>query len=301
LLGSDSSTPPPATGAYVPYPTYFAEQLVSKLAHNGDQVVQAGSDDANLTAYAVKGQNGHLELLVVNKSPNTDLSGQFQVAGFTPASQATLWQYGKAQDTAQSQSTDGHSSLANFTQTLSLSGSTFSLSFPQYSMTLLDLSPASASLPDPGFELPAVGTGPSAYQYNPSGSPWVFDSGSGVAGNGSAFTAGNPDAPEGGQVAFLQGTGSFSQALSLAAGTYSLSFFAAQRGNSRASRQTFQVLVDGVVVGTFTPAGTAYTGYATSNFTVGAGAHTLAFVGLDPDGQDNTAFLDQVALNLPVS
>jgi hypothetical protein len=146
-----------------------------------------------------------------------------------------------------------------------------------------------------GFEAPAVGTGPSAYQYNPSGASWTFDDGSGVAGNGSAFTAGNPDAPEGSQVAFLQGLGSFSQSLTFAAGTYSISFLAAQRGNyQEGSGQTFEVLVDGLVVGTFTPAGTTYTAYSTTPFTVGAGAHTLAFVGLDE--QDNTAFIDQVFL-----
>src|SRR5262245_63408752 len=49
-----------------------------------------------------------------------------------------------------------------------------------------------AVVKDPGFETPSVGTGSSAYQYNPSGSPWAFNFGSGVAGNGSAFTAGNP-------------------------------------------------------------------------------------------------------------
>jgi hypothetical protein len=39
-----------------------------------------------------------------------------------------------------------------------------------------------------------------------------------------------------------------------------------------------------------------YATYTTSGFTVAAGAHTLSFVGLDPDGQDNTAFIDQVLL-----
>jgi hypothetical protein len=150
---------------------------------------------------------------------------------------------------------------------------------------------------DAGFGQPDVGTGLGAYQYNPVGSAWTFDDGSGVAGDGSAFTYGNPDAP-GGQVAFLQGHGSFSQAVSLAAGTYSLGFLAAQRGNyQEGSGQTFQVLVDGVVVGTFTPGGTDYAAYRTDTFTVGAGVHTIRFVGLGPDGLDNTAFIDQVSLN----
>jgi hypothetical protein len=150
LLGSGSG-PLPATGTYVPYPTYFAEQLLSTMVHNGDTVVQAGSDDPNLTAYAVLQQTGHLMLLVVNKSATTDLTGQFNLSNFTPDTTATVWQYGEAQDTAQSHTTDGSSALANFTQTLSLSGSSFNFTIPQYSMTVLDLAPAPPSGLTPGW------------------------------------------------------------------------------------------------------------------------------------------------------
>jgi len=82
----------------------------------------------------------------------------------------------------------------------------------------------------------------------------------------------------------------------VAAGSYIVRFSAAQRANVQASSQTFAVEVDGAVVGTFTPAGTGYAAYATAGFTLTAGAHTITFVGLDPDGLDNTAFLDQVQL-----
>jgi alpha-L-arabinofuranosidase len=121
LLGSSGTAP--ATGTYVPYPTYFAEQLVSKMVHNGDTVVQSSSDDTNLSVYSVREANGHLDLLVINKNATTDLTGQFQISGFQPSNLAQFWQYGKTQDTAQSQTTDGHSALANFTVTLTLNGS----------------------------------------------------------------------------------------------------------------------------------------------------------------------------------
>ena len=152
---------------------------------------------------------------------------------------------------------------------------------------------------DPGFETPNVGTGTfNSFQYHPSNSPWTFSTGAGVAGNGGGFTDGNPDAPDGTQVAFLQGPSSVSQAVSLAAGTYSLSFSAAQRGDGNYSTQTIQVQVDGTVVGTFTPASASYSAYNTASFTVTAGAHTITFVGTDPDGadKDNTALIDQVLL-----
>jgi hypothetical protein len=138
LLGSGNVTLP-SSGTYVPYPSYFAEQLLSKMLHSGDTVVRAVSNDANLSVYSVLEQNGHLDLLVINKSPASDLTGQFQLNGFEPDGQARLWQYGKAQDTAQSQTADGHSALASFTDTLVLNGSSFSYTFPAYSVTVLDL------------------------------------------------------------------------------------------------------------------------------------------------------------------
>ena len=88
---------------------------------------------------------------------------------------------------------------------------------------------------------------PASFQYRPTGSAWTFTGDAGISGNDSGFTAGNPPAPQGTQVAFLQETGSFSQTVAgWAAGTYVLTFDAAQRGNYQASRQDFQVLVDGV-------------------------------------------------------
>jgi hypothetical protein len=157
---------------------------------------------------------------------------------------------------------------------------------------------AAPTLSDAGFESPSVGVGNyQAFQYAPAGTPWAFAGEAGVAGNGSGFTDGNPDAPEGTQVGFLQRTGAFSQDVpGWAAGTYQVSFNAAQRGNYQASQQDFQVLVDGKVVGTFTPTGTGYAPYTTVAFTVAAGTHTVAFQGLDSAGGDNTAFIDNVQL-----
>jgi subtilase family serine protease len=155
---------------------------------------------------------------------------------------------------------------------------------------------STSSIGDPGFEQVVVGAG--QFRYDPAGSPWAFSAGSGLSGNGSGFTAGNPPAPQGSQVAFLQGTGSLSQSVAgWAAGNYVLTFQAAQRGNFQASRQDFNVLIDGAVVGSFTPSGTSYQGYSTAAFTVTAGAHTIAFQGLDSAGGDNTAFVDAVSIS----
>jgi len=145
---------------------------------------------------------------------------------------------------------------------------------------------------DAGFEAVSVGNG--GYAYNPSGSPWTFTGGSGLSGNNSGFTSGDPAAPQGQQVAFLQYNGTISQAISgWNAGSYTISFDAIQRAGDN---QDFQVLVDGNVVGTFQPTGSSYQLDSTPSFTVAAGSHTITFQGLDSAGGDNTAFLDAISV-----
>ena len=141
--------------------------------------------------------------------------------------------------------------------------------------TIGTFNPAAPTVGNAGFEAPPIGNG---YVYNPTGTAWTFSgspgSGSGVAGNNSAFTSGNPAAPQGTQVAFLQSHGTITQSVAgWSAGTYTISFAAAKRGNN-GGNQDFQVLVDGSVVGTFKPTTTTYQTYSTPTFTVAAaGAH----------------------------
>ena len=169
-----------------------------------------------------------------------------------------------------------------------------------FTPTALSLIPATTTvaagplLGDGGFEQVGMGSGPASYAYDPTGSAWAFAGQSGLTGNGSAFTSANPSAPQGSQAAFLQNQGSFGQTVSgFAAGSYRVAFAAAQRANYQA--QTFQVLVDGSVVGTFTPGSTAYQSLATGSFAVTAGSHAIAFRGLNAAG-DATAFIDGVSI-----
>ena len=108
---------------------------------------------------------------------------------------------------------------------------------------------------------------------------------------------GQPAGPRGRQVAFLQTTGSFSQSVSgWAAGSYTLTFKAAQRGNHQASRQDFNVLVDGVVVGTFTPSGTSYQATPPPRSPSRPGRTRSSSRDWIRAGGDNTAFVDQIAV-----
>ena len=159
-----------------------------------------------------------------------------------------------------------------------------------------------------GFEVPTT----TSYQYNPSGGNWVFtaqsgSSGSGISANGSAFTSGNPNAPQGGQVAFLQGAGSISQTLMglIAGAIYQVTFSAAQRNNiyGQQKGQTWQLRLDGSAIGTYAPPETAqsFLDYSATFTASSASSHTIAFVGTDANGGDNTVLLDNVRLALAPS
>jgi hypothetical protein len=142
LLGDPNITnDAPSTGPYVAYPNYFAEELGSKIVQSGGKVVSAVSNYNEMAVYTVLEANGHLDLLVINKNPDANITEQFSLPGFNASGQAQIWQYGEAQDYAQSLTSNGAASLANLTTTLSFTGSNFSYMFPAYSMTVIDLTP----------------------------------------------------------------------------------------------------------------------------------------------------------------
>ena len=144
------------------------------------------------------------------------------------------------------------------------------------------------TLTNTGFELPVVAT----FQYGPLTNGWTFDAMSGPNHNGSAFGA--PTAIEGTQNALIQRTGTIYQDFTFAAGSYKVSFYAAQRS---ANTQTINVSCDGVVIGTITPtSSTSFGYYSTNSFTVTAGSHRILFAGTT--STDNTAFIDKVNLVL---
>jgi hypothetical protein len=154
-------------------------------------------------------------------------------------------------------------------------------------------SPAGTTLIECGFETPVLGEG--NFTYDTSGSAWSFSNSSGISSNQSGFTD-SQLAPEGVQVAFIQGGGQFAQAVDgfLAGTQYKLTFGAAQRLNG-GGNQDFFVLLDGALLGSFKPASTTYADLSAS-FVTTAGTHTLKFLGRDTAGGDNTAFVDNVRL-----
>ena len=158
--------------------------------------------------------------------------------------------------------------------------------------------PAGTSIPfaDSGFENIPVGYGLNGFAYTPTSASWSFTGLAGVTSSNSAFTAGGSAAPQGQQVAFVQNQGSLSQTINdLAAGTYHLNFAMAQRTNFTNTPETFQVLVDNQVVGTFTTSSGTYETKSSSSITLGSGTHVFTFRGMNNSG-DSTVFLDSINL-----
>jgi hypothetical protein len=152
-----------------------------------------------------------------------------------------------------------------------------------------------------GFETPTIRD----YVSNPAGAGWNFTAAegnnqSGITRNGSGYTGANPSKiPEGEQAAFLQGTGTIRQTLGglIPGRAYTLTFSAAQRVSSNHGGQTWQINLDGRLIGDYLPEETAttYTDY-TAMFKAAARSQILSFVGTNKRGGDNTVFLDNIRL-----
>ena len=125
------------------YPPYYTARLMQNFIQPGDTVVGASSDYAQLTAYAARRQDGAVTLLAINKDPVNTFTGAVAVAGFTPATNATVYSYGIPQDNA-AQTGIGSLDVAktNFVGV----ATNFSYKFPPYSATVLQLAPAPAKL-----------------------------------------------------------------------------------------------------------------------------------------------------------
>ena len=138
-----------------------------------------------------------------------------------------------------------------------------------------------------------------AYSYEPTGSPWTFGNQAGISSSGSAF--GNT-APDGTQVAFVQGAvaGScLSQPVTgLTIGdSYSFTVSAAERSGTEGG-QTIAATLGGASLGSITPASTTFADVTTGAATATATTETLEFCGTVLG--DHTVFIDNVRQNNPI-
>jgi cell surface hyaluronidase len=132
-----------------------------------------------------------------------------------------------------------------------------------------------------------------------SGNGWTFTGNAATAVNGSAYVADNPVAPQGVAVVRIQGTGTATLAVTIAnAGSYRLRMNVAQRKQGTAvNSQVLRVTVGANnQIDQFEPPSANYTQRITRPFRVGAGATTITVSGLNLNGGDNTALIDNLRL-----
>ena len=121
------------------YPTFYCFKLMQYFARGGDTVVSANSASPLLATYAVQRQNGALALLVINKSPTLELTGNFNLAGHAGSTNLTIYSYGIPQDDA-ARYTNGSPDIAIRNLTV-LNPTNLSLTFGPYSASVVVVAP----------------------------------------------------------------------------------------------------------------------------------------------------------------
>ena len=129
-------------------------------------------------------------------------------------------------------------------------------------------------------------------------SNWSFAGGSGLSHDATAWGG---TTPEGDHFAFLQNAGGvISQSFSSSSiADYTFSFNLVQRTNHRiGGLQTLSVNLDGNTIWSGTP-GTSWQTFSASLQNVGAGLHTLSFVGTNLNrAADTSVFVDNVKMSV---
>ncbi len=82
-----------------PFPAYYGLQMLNKLAGSGGEMIHVSSNQNLLAVHAVRQNGNRLALLLINKDPSRNFSVTFSLKGYTPASSATIYFYGKSSPT----------------------------------------------------------------------------------------------------------------------------------------------------------------------------------------------------------
>ncbi|MFF8319053.1 LPXTG cell wall anchor domain-containing protein [Streptomyces bobili] len=113
-----------------PFPTYWGIRSLTALAQPGDTMVKSSSGNSSVSVHAVRSSDGGLNVMLTNKSPQNAAPVSLSYTGFTPASGAvTTVSYAKG-DTA---------------LTTAERGTAVAQTLPPYSITTLQLKPASGT------------------------------------------------------------------------------------------------------------------------------------------------------------
>ncbi|NUR03722.1 MAG: cellulose-binding protein [Streptomyces sp.] len=113
-----------------PFSTYWGIRSLTALAQPGDTMVKASSANPSVAVHAVRTGNGGLNVMLINKNPQNAAQVSLSYAGYTPA-----------RGTVRTVSyTKGGTALTTATR-----GTAAAQTLPPYSITTLQLKPASAA------------------------------------------------------------------------------------------------------------------------------------------------------------
>jgi alpha-L-arabinofuranosidase len=121
------------------YPAYYIGRLLTYFARGGEMVVPSSSNYSGLTVYAVRRENQELNLLLINKTPDSSLNAEITVNGFVPQSNAAVYSYGISQDDA---ARTGTSSPDISQSSFPAAASKFNYSVSPYSAVIISLAAA---------------------------------------------------------------------------------------------------------------------------------------------------------------
>ncbi len=141
---------PNASGSTPPDPTAYAFKMYLNYDGSGNQFGETGvsaisSNPDQLSIFAAQRSDSALTIMVLNKTATPE-TAPISVANFESSGTAQVWQYSSADLTAIERAPDA-----------AVGGGSVTLSFPAYSITLLVLPEAPASLPQPQPIVAAVG------------------------------------------------------------------------------------------------------------------------------------------------
>jgi len=147
---SIGASPEPA--AETPFPPYFGITMVGLLGGTGDTIVPATSTNSKLRVHSVHRADGKLAVMLVNDDPANDVNASVSTTGYSATGPASVSRYveGKAIG-------GGAPYISSSASTIS--GSTFSLNVPRYSIAVVVLGGTTPSFAISGSAPTTVGAG----------------------------------------------------------------------------------------------------------------------------------------------
>ena len=121
VLADGKAPEPPAD---TPFPAYYGLAMLAHLAHPGDLMVRATSDNAVVGVHAVMQSSGRLAVMLINEDPGAPHTVGLQLSSASPARPATVYTYGAARNAITSASR-------------SLSPGTIAVTLAPYSVTVI--------------------------------------------------------------------------------------------------------------------------------------------------------------------